>query len=198
MIRSLLVATRLLLVLTLATGVLYPLAVTGIAQVVWPWQASGSILVDQSGVARASALVGQHFEGDQWFWSRPSATGGMPYNAAASGGSNLSTASPRQLELLAKRRAQLAPTAGPGESRAIPVDLLTASASGLDPHISVDAALFQVPRVAAARGRSTSDLEALIARHTEGRWLGLFGEPRVAVVTLNAELDGLALAPESR
>lgn len=184
-----------LLVLTLVTGVLYPLVVTGIAQVAFPSQANGSLIVE-GGQVRGSALLGQPFDDPRYFWGRPSATGVHPYNAvdpaagASSSGSNLGPLNPALLEAVQSRINALQ-AADPEATGPFPVDLVTASASGLDPHISPAAAEFQVRRVARARGLSEEQVRQLVAEHTEGRDLGILGEPRVNVLRLNLALDGL-------
>jgi K+-transporting ATPase ATPase C chain len=184
-----------LVVLTLITGVLYPLVVTGIAQVIFPSQANGSLIRDAQGNIRGSALVGQPFDDPRYFWGRLSATGVHPYNAfnadalAASSGSNLGPLNPALTDAAQARidalRADDAQATGP-----VPVDLVTASGSGLDPHISPAAAEYQVRRVAQARGLPEDQVRAIIAQHTEGRDLGVLGEPRVNVLRLNLALDG--------
>lgn len=172
---------------TLITGILYPFAVTGIAQTIFPFQANGSVLVVQDQLA-GSALIGQPFADPHYFWGRPSATGDFAYNAAASSGSNLGPTNPVLLDAVAARIAALR-AADPENTAPIPVDLVTASASGLDPHISVAAAHYQVARVARERGMGEADLLALVAAHTDGRQWGLLGEPRVNVLALNLALD---------
>jgi len=174
--------------LTFATGVLYPLLVTGIAQVVFPGLAGGS-LVRQGHLPVGSRLIGQDFHDPAYFWGRPSATT-PPYNAAASSGSNLGPSNPALSQAVRDRAARL--RAADSGGRSIPADLLTASGSGLDPHISPEAALFQVPRVARARGITESRLRELVNRLTEGRQLGVLGEPRVNVLELNLALDQIA------
>jgi len=193
MVRELVTAAKLLAALTLLTGLVYPLAVTAVARLAFPAAAAGS-LVDAAGrptppgaAARGSVLVGQPFSGDRFFWGRLSATVPTPFNAAASGGSNLGPLNPALVEAAAARLEALrrAGSLGP----AVPVDLVTASGSGLDPHISPAAAEFQVPRVARARGLPEAEVRAAVRRHTSGRQFGLLGEPRVNVLLLNLDLD---------
>lgn len=176
----------MLAVLTLLTGVVYPAVVTLLAQVAFPSQANGSLVVRGGGPV-GSALIGQEFHRPGHFWGRPSATSRVPYDAAGSGGSNLGPLNPALREN-ARARVEALRRADPGPGPA-PVDLVTASGSGLDPHISPASAEFQVPRVAKARGRSEDEVRRLVARHTEGRQLGLLGEPRVNVLLLNLALD---------
>jgi K+-transporting ATPase ATPase C chain len=182
-------ALLLLLVLTLLTGIAYPLAVNGIAQVVFPRQANGS-LVRRGDVVVGSELVGQTFSDPKWFWSRPSATS-PAYNGGASSGSNLGPTNPALAEAVAARVAALR-AADPGNTAAVPADLVTTSASGLDPHISVAAAQYQAARVARVRGIAPATVDDLIGSNTEGRLLGLLGEPRVSVLALNLALDKAA------
>ena len=179
-------ALVLFLALTLITGVLYPLAVTGLAALAMPARAGGSLLM-RDGKAAGSALLGQPFSDPRYFWGRPSATGPQPYNGAASSGSNLSPTNPALLDAI-KGRVQALRDADPGNTAPVPVDLVTASGSGLDPHITPAAALYQVPRVARARGIDEQQLRALVAAHTEGRTFGILGEPRVNVLALNLAL----------
>ena len=176
-----------LLCFTILTGLLYPLLVTGVAQALLPFQANGSILMANAQPV-GSALIGQPFDAPQYFWGRPSATGPVPYNAAASSGSNLGPTNPALTDAVAARIAALR-VADPNNRDPVPVDLVTASASGLDPHISVAAARYQVARVAQARGLSSAQVLALVEAHTAGRQFGMLGEPRVNVLALNLALD---------
>jgi K+-transporting ATPase ATPase C chain len=187
MLKELKPALLMLAVLTVITGAAYPLLVTGVAQVVFPRQANGS-LVERDGEVVGSELIGQPFTDPKYFWSRPSATGPVPYNAGASSGSNLGPLNPA-LEEAVKARVDALNAADPGNAAPIPVDLVTTSASGLDPHISPAAAGYQVGRVARARGLDVGAVRALVARHTEGRVLGVLGESRVNVLGLNLALD---------
>lgn len=179
--------------LTLFTGTFYPAVVYGIGQALFAQQAAGSLLKSGDHTI-GSSLIGQHFSSPGYFWGRPSATSPMPYNAAASSGSNLGTLNPALAEVIASRKAALL-ALDPGNTLPIPVDLVTASASGLDPEISPAAALYQVDRVAQARGLKETQLLALIQSHTQGRQWGLLGEPRVNVLALNLALDQLAAQP---
>jgi K+-transporting ATPase ATPase C chain len=180
-------ALTLLLLLSVVTGVAYPLLVTGVARVLFPAQAAGSLLV-RDGTPVGSSLIGQPFDDPRYFWGRLSATAAVPYDAAASSGSNLGPLNPALAATIETRVAALR-RAGGGDQRPIPVDLVTASGSGLDPHISPAAAAWQVPRVARARGLSPAAVEAVVARHTEGRQLGFLGEARVNVLAVNLTLD---------
>jgi K+-transporting ATPase ATPase C chain len=180
-------AALMLLWMTLLTGVGYPLAVTGIAQAVFPHQANGSLIEADNKLA-GSALIGQPFASPKYFWGRPSATSPGPYNGAASSGSNLGPTNPDYLKSLEERVAALK-AAHPDQPGVVPADLVTTSGSGLDPHISPAAAEYQIQRVANARGLSADLVRELVARHTEGRTLGLFGERRVNVLQLNLALD---------
>lgn len=182
-------AALMLLTFTVLTGVVYPLLVTGIAQGLMPGPANGSLFV-RDGKPVGSALIGQPFSSPKYFWGRPSATGPFPYNAAASGGSNLGPTNPALAEALRARIAALR-AADPGNASPVPVDLVTASASGLDPHISPAAAQFQVARVARARALPEEQVRRLVAQNTEQRQLGVLGEPRVNVLRLNLALDAL-------
>jgi len=178
-----------LVLLTVITGVIYPLTVTAIAQAVFPWQANGSLL-GRNGQPAGSALIGQSFDDPMYFWGRLSATAPFPYNAAASSGSNLGPTNPALLDQVKARVAALK-QADPGNVAPIPADLVTASGSGLDPDISPAAAEYQVPRVARARGLDEAMVRRLVAEATEGPTFGLLGEPRVNVLKLNLALDQL-------
>ncbi|MDM0055742.1 potassium-transporting ATPase subunit KdpC [Variovorax fucosicus] len=173
--------------LTLVTGVLYPLAVTGVAQSVFPAQAAGSLVL-RDGKPVGSALIGQAFSDPKHFWGRPSATAPMAYNASASGGANQGPLNPALADAV-KGRIEALRAADRGNTAPVPVDLVTASASGLDPHISPAAAHYQAARVARARGLPVDQVERLIASNTEGALWGLLGEPRINVLALNLALD---------
>lgn len=177
-----------LLLFTILTGIIYPLVVTGIAQVIFPKQANGSIIV-KDGKAVGSGLIGQQFDDPKYFWGRLSATGPFPYNSAASSGSNLGPNNPN-LTAAVDSRIKALHEAEPGNTAKIPVDLVTASGSGLDPHISPAAAEYQFHRVAKARGIDDAVVRTLAAQHTQDRWLGVLGEPMVNVLALNLALDG--------
>lgn len=206
-LRPALVATMVIFAFfSLLTGLAYPLLVTGIAQAAFADRANGSLIVTagepvgstprgsipRGSTPRGSTLIGQHFTGPEYFWGRPSATGTRPYNALASGGSNQGPLNPAWLDAV-KMRIDTLRAADPANTASIPVDLVTASASGLDPHISVAAAKYQTARVARARNLPVTTMQSLVAKHTRGRWLGIFGEPRVNVLELNLALDALAL-----
>jgi K+-transporting ATPase ATPase C chain len=180
-------ALIMLAILTVITGLVYPLTVTGLAHLLFPNQANGSLIV-QDGKVLGSKLIGQYCDKPEYFWSRPSATAPFPYNAAASGGSNLGPTNPALIEAVRARVAALR-AADPGNDSPVPVDLVTASGSGLDPHISPAAALYQVKRVARARGLDETGVKALVVRHIEGRQFGFLGEPRVNVLELNLALN---------
>ena len=175
------------LLLSLLTGIGYPLLVTGISQATMPDKANGSLIV-KDGKAVGSSLIGQSFSDPKYFWGRPSATGPMPNNAAASSGSNLGPTNPALLDAV-KGRVQALRDADPGNMQPVPVDLVTASGSGLDPQISPAAAEYQIARVARVRNLSTDAVRKLVAEHTEGRQFGILGEPRVNVLELNLALD---------
>jgi K+-transporting ATPase ATPase C chain len=185
-----------LLLLTLVTGVIYPLAVTAVAQGLFAHTANGSVM-ERDGKALGSELIGQAFTNPKYFWPRPSATAPFTYNAAASGASNFGPDNPDLADAVKQRVAALR-AADPGNTTAVPVDLVTTSASGLDPHISPAAAQYQAHRVAKLRGIGEEKIAVLIAAATEGRQLGILGEPRVNVLRLNLALDQAAPAPTAR
>jgi K+-transporting ATPase ATPase C chain len=193
MFASSLPALRMLAVLTALTGVAYPLVTWGIAQALFPRAANGSLIVE-NGKTAGSSLIGQPFDDPKYFWSRPSATSPQPYNAAASSGSNLGPRNPALADAVAARIKALR-DADPGNTAAVPADLVSASASGLDPDISPAAAGFQAARVARVRGLPRAAVEALVAQHTAGRTFGLLGDPRVNVLALNRALDRMAAKP---
>jgi K+-transporting ATPase ATPase C chain len=180
-------ALMTLLIFSILTGLVYPLVVTGIAQLFFPARANGSLIV-RNGQTVGSTLIGQQFDDPKYFWGRLSATGNYPYNAAASSGSNLGPTNPALLDEVKTRIAALK-SADPSNTQPIPVDLVTSSGSGLDPNISIAAALYQVPRVAKVRGLSESAVRVLVDQYTQGRQLGFLGEPRVNVLGLNLALD---------
>ena len=182
-------ALVLFLILTAITGVIYPLVVTGVARVAFPNQAGGSIVV-KDGRPVGSSLIGQSFSEPGHFWGRPSATTPHPYNGLASGGSNLGPLNPTLTDSIESRIKALQ-AADPTNEAPVPVDLVTASGSGLDPEISLAAADYQASRVARARGLQPEAVRALIAAHAHGRWLGILGEPRVNVLELNLALGDL-------
>src|SRR6266545_7175671 len=195
MISQLRPAVFMLLILTVITGVIYPLAVTGIVQVIFPHQANGSLIV-VNGKTYGSELIGQQFDQPKYFWGRLSATGDFPYNAfntktlTGSSGSNYGPLNPA-LKDAVQARIEALKAVDPGNTLPIPVDLVTSSGSGLDPHISIAAALYQVHRVAQARGLSDEAVKILVNQYTKGRQFGFLGEPTVNVLELNLALDGL-------
>ena len=182
-------AVTLFILLSVITGLIYPLLVTGIGQALFPNQAAGS-LIERDGKPIGSRLIGQNFTDPKYFWGRPSATGPYPNNAAASSGSNLGPLNPALKEAVESRVKALR-EADPGNSQPVPVDLVTTSASGLDPHISPAAAEYQVARVARARGLALETARNLVAQQTEDRQWGIIGEPRINVLQLNLALDQL-------
>ncbi len=190
MVRTFRDALLMLVALTIVTGVVYPLVVSAIAQLALKGPAEGS-LIERDGKVVGSSLIGQPFSDPKYFWSRPSATSPMPYNAGASGGSNLGPINPALVDAV-KSRVEALRAADPGNQAPIPIDLVTASASGLDPHISPAAAAYQVDRVAKARHLPPERVRSLVAEHTQGRQLGFFGEPVVNVLQLNLALDRMA------
>jgi len=183
-------AVVMLVCFTLVTGVAYPALVTGVAQVLMPYQANGSLIVGGDGEVIGSGLIGQPFDEPGYFWSRPSATGPSPYNAAASSGSNLGPTNPTLAEAV-HARVEALRAADPGNDAPIPVDLVTASGSGLDPDISPAAARYQVARIARVRGLPEARVHDLVEAHVESRVLGVLGEPHVNVLRLNLALDEL-------
>jgi K+-transporting ATPase ATPase C chain len=187
MLQTTLQSIRALIVFTVITGVAYPLIVTGIAQVAFRHQANGS-LIEKDGKVLGSELIGQPFSDRKYFWSRPSATSPQPYNGASSSGSNQGPTNPALKEAV-EGRVKALRDAGADASKAVPVDLVTASGSGLDPHISPAAAEYQIPRVAKVRGMPEQRVRELVEKHTEGRQLGILGEPVVNVLALNLALD---------
>lgn len=182
-------ALTLFVLLTLILGLAYPLAVTGVAQLLLPRQANGS-LIERDGQIIGSALIGQSFSSPGYFWGRPSATSPTPYNAANSSGANLGPSNPELVKQISERSQQLR-AANPAQNGPLPMDLVTTSASGLDPHISPQAAHYQAVRIASVRGLTLAQVSALIDAHTEGTQWGLLGEARVNVLQLNLALDAL-------
>ena len=179
----------MVIVMTVITGIAYPLLVTGAAQALFPHQANGS-LIKQNGQVVGSQLIGQSFDDPRYFWGRLSATSPYPYNASASTGSNLGPSNPALADEV-KARISVLKAADPTNNSPIPVDLVTSSGSGLDPNISIAAALYQVPRVAKARGLSEEAVRALVNRFTVGRQFSVLGDPRINVLELNLALDGI-------
>lgn len=191
MLKDFRAAVVIFALLTIITGLVYPLTITGIALLAFPAQANGSLIL-KDGKPLGSDLIGQHFSDPKYFWGRPSATGPQPYNGLGSSGSNQGPTNPALLDAVKERVAALR-ALDPGNSAPVPVDLVTASGSGLDPHISTAAAEYQVMRVARLRGLDPAVLRALVARHTAGRDLGVLGERRVNVLGLNLALDAAAV-----
>ena len=190
MIKHLKPAIVLFVLLTLLTGVIYPAVVTGLAQLLFPYQANASLMTGSDGKPAGSSLIGQPFSSPGHFWGRPSATGPFPYNAGASSGSNLGPTNPALVDAV-KARIEALKAADPDNKAPIPVDLVTASASGLDPHISPAAAEYQINRVAKARNMKPEKLRALVDANTESRQWGFLGEPRVNVLALNLALGAI-------
>jgi len=183
-------ALMIFFIITIIVGIIYPLVITGIAQLIFPEQSNGN-LIEYNGKIVGSSLIGQPFTSSKYFWGRLSATSPVPYNSGVSSGSNLGPTNPALLDLV-KARVDALHAADPYNSQPIPVDLVTSSASGLDPDISVAAAKYQVPRIARERSLKESDLTALVDLQTEDQQFGLFGEPRVNVLKLNLALDDLS------
>jgi K+-transporting ATPase ATPase C chain len=190
MFKQLQPAAMMLAIFTVLTGVVYPALVTGLSQLVFPHQANGSLITDSGGKTSGSELIGQAFTSPRYFWGRPSATGPFPNNAAASSGSNLGPTNPALAEAI-KARIEALKTADPGNTSPIPIDLLTASGSGLDPQISLAAAQYQIQRVAKMRNVAADKVRALVDNYTEARQWGFLGEPRVNVLALNLALDAM-------
>jgi K+-transporting ATPase ATPase C chain len=187
MFAQLMPSVRMLVIMSVLTGLVYPLVVTGIAKLAFTQAANGSLIVSD-GKTAGSDLIGQPFDDPKYFWSRPSATSPQPYNAMASSGSNVGPRNPALADAV-KDRIKALRDADPGNTSAVPVDLITASGSGLDPHISVAAANYQLARVAKARDMNPDDVRRVVAENTEGRTFGVLGEPRVNVLRLNIALD---------
>ena len=196
MLKQLRIAILMFLIFTVITGIVYPAVVTVIAQVCFPRQANGSI-IERDGKPVGSELIGQAFTKPEYFWSRPSATSPFPYNSGSSSGSNLGPTNEDLTKAVAERIEKLK-AADPTNEKPIPVDLVTTSASGLDPHISPAAAQYQVARVARERKLEEKQVEKLVADSTDGRWLGVLGEPTVNVLRLNMALDQLAASAEKK
>jgi len=188
--QSLRPAVSLFVVLTAVTGLAYPIAVTGLSQVIAPDSANGSLLYQGNHII-GSKLIGQSFTNPAYLWSRPSATATTPYNGQASGGSNLGPLNPDLAKAVQERIAKLHEV-DPANTALVPIDLVTTSGSGLDPHITPNAAKYQAARIAALRGVTVSQVQTVIDKNTEGRQFGLFGEPRVNVLQVNIDLDQLA------
>jgi potassium-transporting ATPase KdpC subunit len=186
MMKNLLTAILMTIATTILLGLVYPLFVTGVAQVIFPDKANGQLIRRSDGVIIGSRIIGQPFSGPGYFHSRPSAAGAAGYDAGASSASNLG---PTNKTLIDRVKTDVEKLQAENPGKPVPIDLVTTSASGLDPHISVAAAEFQVPRIARERGLSENDVRQIVAAHTEGRTLGLLGEPRVNVLLLNLDLD---------
>ncbi|MCX6122406.1 MAG: potassium-transporting ATPase subunit KdpC [Ignavibacteriales bacterium] len=195
-IKNLRISLIAIVLFTLLTGLLYPLLVTGIAQLFFPEKANGSILI-KNGKILGSALIGQPFHDPKYFWSRPSSTGPFPYNAGASSGSNYGSLNPAFLDG-ARKRVQDLKAADSLNTQPVPIDLVTASGSGLDPHMSVASALYQLERVAKKRNVQVAQIRSLIDQYTEERTLGFLGEPRVNILKLNLALDAMQLSTRGK
>jgi len=185
-------AALMIVVLTVLTGIIYPLAVTGLAQVIFPYQANGSLIRDSQGTVIGSELIGQNFADAKYFHPRPSAAGEKGYDASASSGSNLGPTNKKLIDSVQERAAAYREENGLAPGAQVPVDAVTASASGLDPEISPANALLQIKRVAVARAMPEAQVKALVDQNTRGRTLGILGEPGVSVLKLNLALDGLS------
>ena len=190
MLKQLRTVFMVFLLLTTVSGIVYPLLVTGVAHLVFPEKANGSLIFKEDGYF-GSSLIGQPFDDPKYFWGRPSATSDFPYSPASSSGSNLGPSNPTLAEAV-KARANALQKADPGNKSSIPIDLVTSSGSGLDPHMSPAAARYQTPRVARARGMAEDQVRRLVEQFTDPRQLGFLGEPRVNVLRLNLALDGLS------